>query len=293
MPWPGRLPRWYPLPRERAPPDRLFPLPGLGPSGAGRRRPSARRAPRYGRGARSLSPFRYPFGPFRARRLSQDHPKDVATAEKVFTHLYLGATFAGDPEGRDRSERHFRAALKFAPDADPSGCTPARRTGLVRKLAIRSPRRRPFLRPGPLGSSAPGGNRIRPFPVACDRNGRHRNRPHVRGRRSRPGPRPRPFRVPIAYRIATLIAIAIGHRAGRGAHRGFGRRVRGRIPGRAPAASPASEPLPAISAGKSRAWIWWAVGGGAALAAGTGALVLSESRSGTSPHRVEVDATLN
>ncbi len=51
----------------------------------------------------------------------KNHPKDVSVAEKVFTHLYLGATFAGDPEGRGRSEAHFRAALKIAPEADPAG----------------------------------------------------------------------------------------------------------------------------------------------------------------------------
>jgi hypothetical protein len=190
----------------------------------------------------------------------KNHPKDVATAEKVFTHLYLGATFAGDPEGRDRSERHFRAALKFAPDADPSGLylPPAAGDWFESlRLEARSAAR----------SSATGAIEARAMPEA-----------------GAPGQEPGPSPSPPALQAPAQSAIGLPE-----APKGD---LAAMSAAASPAAPPASEPLPAITAGKSRAWIWWALGGGAALAAGTGALVLSESRSGTSPHRVQVDATL-
>lgn len=183
----------------------------------------------------------------------KNHPKDVATAEKVFTHLYLGAAFAGDPEGRDRSERHFRAALKFAPDADPSGLylPPA---ALDWFESLRSEARAaarpvpPPAAPAPALAAAPG--------PASDSG--------VAG----PGPAP----------SASSGVPASGPTAGPSAG--------------SPEAPTRSDPTPALAARRSRAWIWWTVGGGAALAAGTGALVLIDSRSGASPHRVQVDATL-
>jgi hypothetical protein len=157
----------------------------------------------------------------------RSHPKDVSAAEKVFTHLYLGATFAGDPEGRGRSEAHFRAALKFAPDTDPSGL---------------------YLPPAAVDwfESLRAEARIVPKPAAS------------------------------AMSSDTDDAPAASAPAG----------------SPSPAAPPASGPAQVIAAKGPRGWIWWAVGGGVAVAAGAGAFVWIESRSESPPHRVQVDATL-
>lgn len=49
------------------------------------------------------------------------HPRDVHPAEKIFTHLYLGASYSADSAGRALAEAHFKAALRLDPDADPAG----------------------------------------------------------------------------------------------------------------------------------------------------------------------------
>jgi hypothetical protein len=181
----------------------------------------------------------------------KNHPKDVATAEKVFTHLYLGATFAGDPEGRDKSERHFRAALKFAPDADPSGLyLPPAALDWFESLRTEA---RSAARPVTPAPALPAMPATAPVPDAAPA--------------SAAGAGEASAAVPAEPSVESSQAVP-------------------------PAAPLPAGPPPLLAAGNRRAWVWWAVGGGAALAAGTGAFVLAESRSGTSPHRVQVDATL-
>jgi hypothetical protein len=176
----------------------------------------------------------------------RNHPKDVSAAEKVFTHLYLGATFAGDPEGRGRSEAHFRAALKFAPDVDPAGLylPPAALVWFeslraeVRAAAVARPTAPSDPSITPSAPALPGGEGSAAVPSAT---------------------------VPSAN-------AASGLSSSPGAP----------TPG---AAQVAAEDRP-------RGWMWWALGGGVAVAVGAGAFAWIESRSEASPRRVEVDGTL-
>jgi hypothetical protein len=176
----------------------------------------------------------------------KSHPRDVSAAEKVFTHLYLGAAYAGEPGGRTRSEGHFRAALKFDAAADPSGLylPPAARDwfeSLRRDVRAAAGAPSAGTDPGTAGASAARGPASAPGanPGASDA----------------PHPRPGPA---------------------------------GAAPG-APAASASAETR--IDRGP-RAWVWWAVGGGAAVAAGAGVFAWIQSRSEPEPRRVRVDATL-
>jgi len=67
----------------------------------------------------------------------KNHPRQVGAQEKVFTHLYLGAIYAGEKDGRAKAEAHFRAALKVDPYSDPANLylPPATKTWFERLRA--------------------------------------------------------------------------------------------------------------------------------------------------------------
>jgi hypothetical protein len=178
----------------------------------------------------------------------KSHPKDVSTPEKVFTHLYLGAAYAGDPEGRGKSEAHFRAALKFAPDADPVGLyLPPAALDWFESLRAEV---RTAVRPAP-SAPIPGTSSDMHTATATA----------------------------TASDTATVTPNILVPDAPPGGSS-------------SPGAPPATGAAPALAADKPRGWIWWAVGGGAALAAGAGAFAWMETRSASPPQHVQVDATL-
>jgi hypothetical protein len=190
----------------------------------------------------------------------KNHPKDVRTAEKVFTHLYLGASYAGEADGRARSEAHFRAALKLDPVADPSDLylPPAVKEGFeglraeargAQALATATP---PVpAEPGPAAPSPPAGHVEPPLPTA----------PHP----------PEDTFTSVARRLPAPApdAAVAGNR-------------------------PASAPEGSLSAAPARrTWLWWTLGSAAAAAAaGAGALAYVQAHEAPPPHRVQVDATL-
>lgn len=76
------------------------------------------------------------------------HPKEVGRDERIFTHLYLGAIYAGETGARALAVGHFRSLLKLDPGHDPAAMyfTPGAqalfeeaRSGLAREKAVSAP----------------------------------------------------------------------------------------------------------------------------------------------------------
>jgi hypothetical protein len=215
----------------------------------------------------------------------KSHPRDVGAAEKAFTHLYLGATYAGETEGRAKAEAHFRAALKLDPYCDPANLylPPAIKTWFERLRAD-------VLREQAQGPSAPDHPRqpVRPSPP-LPRNPARADLPPARARWDQdqpPGPAPRPAAAPAdtAARGTSIPAQAPVPSAPRpdGTTADTGADTATDM-----AAREASVAPPA-----ARGWLWWTLGGAAAVAAGAGAFAWIESETKPGPRRVEVDATL-
>jgi len=79
----------------------------------------------------------------------RSHPKEVDRGERIFTHLYLGAIYAGETAWRSLAIGHFRSLLKLDPRHDPAAMyfTPQAqalfeeaRAGLAAETAATAPR---------------------------------------------------------------------------------------------------------------------------------------------------------
>jgi hypothetical protein len=183
----------------------------------------------------------------------KNHPRQVGAQEKVFTHLYLGAIFAGEKDGRAKAEAHFRAALRIDPYSDPANLylPPATKTwferlraDVLRAQAEESPAAAPASAPEP---ARPDKVPERTLPAAP--------------RETAPADTPTiPMRPP-------------------GPDRSQGS-----------ASGPASADASVAAASPSRGWLWWTLG--TAAAAGAGAFAWVEINSKPEPRRLQVDATL-
>ncbi|MBW8886757.1 MAG: hypothetical protein JF616_03270 [Fibrobacteres bacterium] len=185
----------------------------------------------------------------------KNHPHQVGAQEKVFTHLYLGAIYAGEKDGRAKAEAHFRAALKADPYSDPADLylPPATKTWFERLRAdvLRSQAQQdPSPTPGTLPAT--------PAPTA----------PPVPDKALRQAPPALPKEaVPDTPMI-----------------------VRPPDPDRSRGSDSGPSPQDAsLAASPSRGWLWWTLG---AAAAGAGALTWVELDAKPKPRHVQVDATL-
>ena len=181
------------------------------------------------------------------------HPKDVGKGEKVFTHLYLGAIYAGDPAQRSRAEGHFRSLLKLEPGIDPGDMyfSPHIKDvydevkwGLVEEAAR--------VRDSALAAAAPPAS----SPLSASPSALRT-----------PAPPP-----PVASSLAPAPAAA---------------------PFRSVSSSPVTQAPALADASGGKTWVWWTMGSAAAaVAAGVGVYALVQTVSEPEPRRVNVDATL-
>jgi hypothetical protein len=200
-----------------------------------------------------------PFVRATLERFAKIHPREAGPAEKVFTHLYLGAIYAGEANGRARAEAHFRAALRLDPYSDPANLylPPATKTWFERLRAdvLRAQAEVPADETGPA----------EPAPSREGAVAQARPQPPL-------VPAPAPdretgsFSAPTAAPSSASTAVST-------------------------AASPAPEPS-LTAAPASRGWLWWTLGTAAAAAAGVGTFAWIETNSKPTPRRVQVDATL-
>lgn len=193
----------------------------------------------------------------------KSHPREVGTDEKVFTHLYLGAVYAGEKDGRNRAEAHFRAALKLDPYSDPANLylPPAIKTWFERLRAD-------VLRAQAQESPAdPESVSATPAPEAA----MQRDMPMQR--EAPPPPRQTPS--------ADTPAISV--RAPDPDPDGSRESASGAASGPSPEAA-------TVAPSPSRSWVWWTLG--TAAAAGAGALTWAELGAKPKPRHVQVDATL-
>lgn len=186
----------------------------------------------------------------------KNHPRQVGAQEKVFTHLYLGAIFAGEKDGRAKAEAHFLAALKLDPYSDPANLylPPATKTWFERLradvLRAQAQEEAPSAAPASVLPAAPE-------PGHPDKGP---ERPPAAPRETAPADTPTiPMRSPAPDRS------------------------RGSASG--PDSADAS-----VAASPSRGWLWWTLG--TAAAAGAGAFAWMEINSKPEPRRQQVDATL-
>jgi hypothetical protein len=195
-----------------------------------------------------------PFVRATLERFAKTHPREVDPAEKVFTHLYLGAIYAGEANGRARAEAHFRAALRLDPYSDPADLylPPATKTWFERLRAdmLRSQAEFPSGEPG-----LPVAQPSREGPLAQS-----------------PSPRPP---------VPTDPALAPDRET-----------VPVSAPMPAPVSERPVPESSVAAAPASRGWLWWTLGTAAAAAAGVGTFAWIETNSKPTPRRVQVDATL-
>jgi hypothetical protein len=196
-----------------------------------------------------------PFVRATLERFAKAHPREVGPAEKVFTHLYLGAIYAGEANGRARAEAHFRAALRLDPYSDPANLylPPATKTWFERLRAdmLRAQAEVPPGEPGP------------------------REPPPTREETSVQAPPPRPSVLALSPALTTPVPDdrEIGSSS-------------------APRSAPPVAETAVAAAPASRGWLWWTLGTAAAAAAGAGTFAWIETNAKPTPRRVQVDATL-
>lgn len=197
---------------------------------------------------------------------AKTHPREVGPAEKVFTHLYLGAIYAGEANGRARAEAHFRAALRLDPYSDPANLylPPATKTWFERLRAdvLRAQAEVPSDETGPAEPArSREGSMAQAYPP----------QPSVP---ALPAPVPDRETGSLSAPVSAPITASIS------------------APEPAPTAAPLA-PEASVAAGPaSRGWLWWTLGTAAATAAGIGTFAWMETNSKPAPHRVQVDATL-
>lgn len=158
----------------------------------------------------------------------KNHPRQVGAQEKVFTHLYLGALYAGEKDGRSKAEAHFRAALKADPYSDPADLylPPATKTWFER---LRADVLRSQAQQDP-SSPAPGPAPVAPVPQAT----------------VQPiAPAPPPEAVPDTPAI-----------------------VRPPPQDRSQGSASEPSPEASVAASPSRSWLWWTLGTAAVAGAG-------------------------
>lgn len=195
-----------------------------------------------------------PFVRATLERFAKAHPREVGPAEKVFTHLYLGAIYAGEANGRARAEAHFRAALRLDPYSDPANLylPPATKTWFER------------LRADVLRAQAE---------VPSDETGPAEPAPSREGTvgQARPSqPAVPAFPAPVPDRETGSSSVPIS----------------------APTAAPLAPEASVAAAPAPRGWLWWTLGTAAAAAAGVGTFAWIETTSKPPPRRVQIDATL-
>ena len=185
------------------------------------------------------------------------HPKDVGKGEKVFTHLYLGAIYAGDPAQRSRAESHFRSLLKLEPGIDPGDMyfSPHIKDvydevkwSLVEEAAR--------ARDSALAAAVPPAASSPAVPPTATRT---------------PAPAaPQPVYAPAASAPAAAAP-----------------------PLRTASNTPVTQAPALADASGGKTWVWWTMGSAAAaVAAGVGVYALVQTTSDPEPRRLHVDATL-
>jgi hypothetical protein len=217
---------------------------------------------------------------------AKNHPREVGTGEKVFTHLYLGAIYAGEADGRAKAEARFRAALKLDPYCDPANLylPPATKTWFER-LRADVLRAQAQAEPPPASAAASSASQGKPSPRSAPAL------PRPPAPAAAPSPRhpdyaaELPRETSAAYTDDRIRVSPAGP-----ADPAMPKAEPGSDPGtdRASAGSDAADGRGAESS--SRGWLWWSLGGTAAI--GAGALAWFELEPKPKPNRVEVDATL-
>ncbi len=190
----------------------------------------------------------------------KSHPKDVSKGEKIFTHLYLGALYAGDPAQRARAEGQFRSLLKLDPGVDPADLYFPPKTkdifdGVKWILVEEAARKADSIAVATATANQAIATSVPPAATApSDSLG------------SRPP-------AAVAVKPAPPPPAA--------------------TPSAAPRNAPGTQDPALADASGGKPWVWWTLGStAAAVAAGVGVYALVESNAQPGPRRLNVDATL-